>query len=88
MDPPAGAGVNAPLGWNDDRLTEDSPRSARFVPEDDRWNIGWFGRDMARDCLDPDIDLPWLPALAFEFDRFMADGGGGIPVFVLMPPRV
>lgn len=59
-------------------MTEERPRSARLVPEDERWKRGWLGRDMARDCLDPDIDLTWLPeklAPLLELDRFMVDPG-------------
>lgn len=33
--------------------------SPRFAPDDARWNIGWFGRVIARECLDPDIERPW-----------------------------
>jgi hypothetical protein len=85
MPPPAPLpGVRAE-GWKEDRLTDERPRSARFVPEEERWNIGWLGRadDKASDCLDPDIDLTWLfekgggapPAL--ELDRFIAEAGWG-----------
>jgi hypothetical protein len=31
-----------------------------LVVDDGRLKSGWLGRDMASDCLDPDIDLPWL----------------------------
>lgn len=57
---------------------DERPRSARFVPEDERWKSGWLGRDMARDCLDPDMDLAWLPeklVLLFELDRFIVEPG-------------
>jgi hypothetical protein len=73
----------ARLVWNDDRFTEDSPISAKFVPEEERWNMGWLGRDRARDCLDPDMDLAWLlenVAPALELDRFIAEAGSGMPV--------
>jgi hypothetical protein len=43
---------------------------------------------MARDCLDPDMDLTWLPGILLEFERFMVEPGGGMPVFRLMPPSV
>ena len=72
-------------------MTEERPSSARLVPEDERVKSGWLGRDMARDCLDPDIDLTWLPEkleLLFELDRFMVDPGWGIAVFRLIPPSV
>ena len=67
------------------------PASARFVPEDERWKSGWLGRDIARECLDPDMPRAWLPekfALTLELDRFMVEPGCGIAVLVLMPPRV
>jgi hypothetical protein len=83
--------VNDPFGcWNDDLLTDERPMSARFVPEDERVKSGWFGRDAARDCLDPDMDRTWLleKLALLELDRFMVEAGGGTPVFVLMPPRV
>lgn len=72
-------------------MIEDMPASARFVPEDERGNSGWLGRDMARECLEPDMERPWLPekfALTLELDRFIVEPGAGIAVFVLMPPRV
>jgi hypothetical protein len=43
--------------WKEDRLTEDRPISARLVPDEERWKMGWLGRDMASDCLEPDMDL-------------------------------
>lgn len=42
--------------WNEVRFTDDVPISARFVPEDDRWNWGWFGRGGANEVRDPEID--------------------------------
>jgi hypothetical protein len=42
--------------WKEVRLTEESPISAKFVPEEERWNWGWFGRDGASDARDPDIE--------------------------------
>ena len=62
------------------RLTEDIPRSAKFAPDDDRWNRGWFGRGGARDCRDPDIDRAWLAVKGallpeIELDRFIAEAG-------------
>ncbi len=66
-------------------MTADAPRSARFVPDEERWKMGWLGRESARECLDPDIDRAWwlvekgaLPWPAAEFDLFIADGGCGI----------
>lgn len=44
------------LFWKDERLTEDMPASARFVPDEVRWKSGWLGRDMASECRDPDKD--------------------------------
>jgi hypothetical protein len=46
-----------------------------------------------RECLEPDVERPWLNALAWillpEFDRFIALAGMGIAVTLLfMPPRV
>jgi len=52
-----GFGVKADaLGANEERFTDERPRSARLVPDDERWNKGWLGRGMARDCLDPDME--------------------------------
>lgn len=45
-------------GWKDALLTEERPISARFVPDEDRWKIGWLGRDMASDCLCPETERP------------------------------
>lgn len=62
------------------------PISAKFVPEDDRWNSGWLGRGGASDARDPDIDRTWLVVKGalltpeIEFDRFIADAGCGILV--------
>ena len=70
------------FGASDVRFTDDNPRSARFVPDDERWNNGCAGRDMARDCLDPDMERPWPVEYCppdVELDRFIADGGWGIP---------
>jgi hypothetical protein len=61
--------------------------SARLVPDEERWNKGWFGRPTASECRDPDTERPWL-ALPIVLDRFMADGGCGIPELKLSPPRV
>ena len=69
------------------RFTDDRPNSGRFVPEDERPNMGCVGRLMARECLDPDMERTWLLPL-FEFDRFMADAGCGMAELRLMPPRV
>lgn len=73
-------------------LTDDKPISARLVPEEERPNKGWLGRDMARDCLDPDMDRTWLlekGALpAAVLDRFMADAGWGRLELELRFPRV
>jgi hypothetical protein len=67
------------------RLTEDIPISAKLLPEDDRWNKGWFGRGGAREARDPDIDRAWLAvkgALPFvpddDLERFNADAGWGM----------
>ena len=69
------------------RFTDDMPISARLAPDDERWKSGWFGRDpSASECLDPDTERTWLALLVL--DRFMADGGGGMPELMLMPPRV
>ena len=76
--------------WKEDRLTEERPKSARFVPDEDRWNSGWFGRDIARDCL-PDMLLPWpleYCALDIGFDLFIAEDGCGMLVLRFMPPSV
>lgn len=79
-------------GWNDALLTEERPMSARLVPDEERWNIGWLGRDMESDCLCPERDRPWPPPengpVDAELDRFMADDGCGIAVFTFMPPSV
>lgn len=76
---PSGAlGANDLCSRVDVRLTEERPMSARLVPDDERWKSGWLGRDMARDCLDPDIDRTWpleKGAPELELDRFMADAG-------------
>jgi hypothetical protein len=48
--------------------------------------MGWLGLVMARDCLDPDTERAW--PLLFELVRFIVEAGGGIPVFVPMPPSV
>ena len=81
------------LFWNEGRLMDDMPRSARLVPEEDRWKTGWLGRDAARECLDPDSDRAWpvengAPWPAAELDRFIADGGCGRAELPWMLPRV
>ena len=30
--------------------------SAKFVPEDERWNSGWFGRLGASDAREPEME--------------------------------
>jgi hypothetical protein len=60
--------------------------SARFVPEEDRWNSGWLGRGGASDARDPEIERTWLAVNGalftltpeMELDRFIADAGCGI----------
>jgi hypothetical protein len=58
--------------------------SARFVPDDERWNCGWFGRDGAREARDPEIERPWLAVTGalyiplMELERFMAEAGCGM----------
>jgi hypothetical protein len=66
-------------------LTEDIPISAKLLPEDDRWNIGWLGRGGARDARDPDMERTWLAvkgAAPFapedDFERFNAEAGCGM----------
>lgn len=65
--------------------------SARLVPEEERWNMGWLGRDMASDCLCPERERPWLfekGPVEVELDRFMADAGCGIALLRFIPPSV
>jgi hypothetical protein len=72
------------LFWKDDRFTEDIPISAKFVPDDDRWKRGWFGRGGASEAREPETERAcptvngafWLPDS--EFERFMADAGWGM----------
>ena len=85
--PPAEKGVLP--GWNDALLTEPRPASARLVPDEERWNMGWLGRDMASDCLWPERERPpWPPEkgapVEVELDRFIVEAGCGIAV----PPSV
>lgn len=61
--------------------------SAKLVPDEEPWNMGWFGRDIASECRGPDMDRAWL-ALPMVLDRFMAEGGCGMPELRLSPPRV
>ena len=85
------AGVKLAPGRTDERRTDDCPWSTRLVPDDERWKCGWLGRDMARDCLDPDMERAWPPAKVdalLELDRFMVEPGWGIAEFRLSPPRV
>lgn len=76
----------------DDRFTDDRPRSARFVPEDERWKCGWLGRDMARDCLDPDMERAWLleklADVVVLLGRFIVEPGWGMAEFRLSAPNV
>jgi hypothetical protein len=73
-------------------LTEDIPKSARFVPDDVRWNIGWFGRGAASDARDPESERAFPTAGSalltpeIEFERFIAEAGWGM--FELIPPSV
>lgn len=66
------------------RLTDDMPASARFVPEEDRWKRGWFGRGGARDARDPEMERTWLAVKGalftpdIELERFMVEAGCGI----------
>ena len=48
--------------------------------------MGWLGRAMS-EWRDPDMERPWV-ALPMVLDRFMVDGGGGMPELRLSPPRV
>jgi hypothetical protein len=63
------------------RFTDDIPSSAKFVPDEERWKSGWFGRDVASEAREPEIDRTWLAvkgallAPEVEFDRFIAEAG-------------
>ena len=79
------------------RWTDWKPVSARFVPDDERWKIGWLGRPGARDILEPDCERAWFGANWFppscmfeiELERFMAEAGIGIAeILLLTGPRV
>ena len=74
--------------WTEARFTDDRPMSAKLTPDDERWKTGWFGRcdGSASEWRDPDTERTWL-ALVVD-DRFMADGGCGMPELRLRPPRV
>ncbi len=79
--------------WKDALLTDESPMSARLVPDDERWKMGWLGRDSASVCLDPDMDRAWLvengaPWPAAELLLFIADGGCGRAELKVTLPRV
>lgn len=66
--------------------------SARFVPDEERWKIGWLGRPGARDMREPDCERAWFGAncdtppcmLGIELWRFIADEGIGIAVELLV----
>ena len=67
------------------RLTEDIPISAKLLPEDERWNIGWFGRGGSKEARDPDIERTWLTVKGAvplvpedDLERFNAEAGCGI----------
>lgn len=68
-------------------MTEAKPDSGRLVPDDERPRAGCGGRLMASDCLDADMERPWLLPL-MECDRFMADPGWGMAELRLRPPSV
>jgi hypothetical protein len=38
------------------RWTEGKPVSARFVPDEERANSGWLGREGARDMREPEVE--------------------------------
>lgn len=38
------------------RCAVDAPRSARLLPDDERWKRGWFGLPGASDILEPDTE--------------------------------
>ena len=45
-----------------DLRTVDIPISARLLPEEERWKMGWFGRPGASDILEPEVERAWLDA--------------------------
>jgi hypothetical protein len=49
--------------------------------------MGWLGRDMASEWRGPEMERPWL-ALPMVLDRFMAEGGCGMPELRSRPPKV
>ncbi len=69
------------------RLTVDMPRSARLLPDDDRWKTGCAGRGGASDAREPDMDRTWLAVYGatwlipeMELERFKTDAGCGMPL--------
>jgi len=52
------------------RWTEAKPRSARLLPDDERWNIGWLGRPGARDMREPEVERAWLLVLVPVYGGF------------------
>ena len=73
------------LFWKELRFTEDMPIS-KLVVADVLWKRGWLGRDSASEWREPDMERIWLPEP--ELDRFIAEGGCGIPELMLRLPRV
>lgn len=74
-------------------MTDDRPNSPALAPVDVRWKTGWLGRDMARDCREPESEREWpavygAPCPVIELERFMADGGCGMAELRLRFPRV